>query len=153
MADPIQFDTRDLRGLERAAQKIDGIAKKQITPAVRKAMKPVLQAAKAKAPKDTRALSKALKLMGERSRTPGKKVYQVGPDKAKNDIFAKMSKAGKRSYYPASQEHGWRLPDGSKVPGKHYMRDAMDEKAPQVASDIVDNLMTEIEKEWTKRHG
>ena len=127
----IQFDSSDLRSLERAARKIDGIAKKQITPAVRKAMRPVLQAAKAKAPKDTRALSKSLKLMGERSREPGKKVYQVGPDKAKNDIVAKISVTGKRSYYPASQEHGWRLPDGSKVPGKHYMRDAMDEKAPQ----------------------
>ena len=149
----VQFDTRDLRNLERAARKIDGIAKKQITPAVRKAMKPVLQVAKSKAPKDTRALSKNLKLMGERSRTPGKKVYQVGLDKAKNDIFAKISTTGKRSYYPASQEHGWRLPDGSKVPGKHYMRDAMDEKAPQVASDIVDNIMTEIEKEWTRRNG
>lgn len=149
----IQFDSRDLRSLERAARKIDGITKKQITPAVRKAMRPVLQAAKSKAPKDTRALSKALKLMGERSRVPGKKVYQVGPDKAKNDIFAKISATGKRSYYPASQEHGWRLPDGSKVPGKHYMRDAMDEKAPQVASDIIDNLMGEIEKEWVRQNG
>lgn len=149
----ISFDSRDLRKLEKAARKIDGITKKQLTPAVRKAMKPVLQTAKTKAPKDTRALSKSLKLMGEKSRSPGKKVYQVGPDKTKNDIFAKISKAGKRSYYPASQEHGWTLPDGSKVPGKHYMRDAMDEKAPQVASDIVDNLMTEIEKEWTRRNG
>lgn len=153
MANPVRFDARDLRDLERAARKIDGIAKKQITPAVRKAMRPVLQAAKSKAPKDTRALAKSLKLMGERSRVPGKKVYQVGPDKAKNDIFAKISTTGKRSYYPASQEHGWRLPDGSKAPGNHYMRDAMDEKAPQVAIDIVDNIMTEIEKEWTRRNG
>lgn len=153
MANNITFNTRDLKNLEKAAKKIDGITKKQITPAVRKAMSPVLKIAKQKAPENTGNLKKALKLKGERTRTQGKKVYQVTIDKSKNDIFVKISKNGNRAYYPASQEHGFATVNGGRVDGKHYLRDAMDEKSPQLASNIIENVMKNIEKEWEKRYG
>ena len=154
MANSITFNARDIKNLEKAAKKIDGITKKQITPAVRKAMNPVLKAAKQKAPEDTGNLKKALKLKGERTCVQGKKVYQVTIDnKNKNDIFVKISKNGNRAYYPASQEHGFATVDGGRVDGKHYLRDAMDDKSPQLASDIVNNIMKNIEKEWQRRYG
>ena len=98
MANPVRFDARDIRDLERAARKIDGIAKKQITPAVRRAMKPVLQAAKAKAPKDTRALSKALKLMGERSQTPGKRFTRWDRTRPKTTFLPMKTYEKKRNW-------------------------------------------------------
>lgn len=66
----------------------------------------------------------------ERSATPGKVVYDVVFDAAMNDTFVKMSKAGKRYYYPASQEYGFRIGRGKKKPGLYYMRNTAIEYFP-----------------------
>ena len=58
----------------------------------------------------------------ERSATPGKVVYDVYMDEAMNDTFVKYSRAGKRYYYPASQEYGFRLKKGGRYPGRYYMK-------------------------------
>lgn len=152
----INIDIDDIRGLELAAKAIGGVTKKQLTPAVRKGMKPVLQAARDVAPVDTGALKKGIVLKGEKNKPPLKKVFQVTMDKKKNDIFVKgldESGEGKRAYYPASQEYGFLKKSGGKVPGKHFLQKAAEQQEDQLPDTIVDNLISEIQKEWTKKHG
>ena len=152
----VDMDTRDIRDLELAAKAIGGVTKKQLTPAVRKAMKPVLQAAREGAPVDTGALKKGIVLKGEKNKPPLKKVFQVTMDKKKNDVFVKGLDAdgeGKRAYYPASQEYGFLKKNGGKVPGKHFLKKAAEQQEDQLPDAIVDSLMGEIQKEWVKRHG
>lgn len=83
----------------------------------------------------------------ENSKYPGKIVRQVYMDAGKNDTFVKMSKSGKRYYYPASQEFGFDIarrstltpqqsavygvaPRRKRVPGKFFMNDTFIEYIP-----------------------
>lgn len=61
----------------------------------------------------------------EKSKTYGKVVNDVVFDAGMNDVFVKMSKSGKRYYYPASQEYGFRSRHRRRVPGRYFMRDAI----------------------------
>lgn len=153
----VDIDISDIRDLELAAKAIGGVTKKQLTPAVRKAMKPMLQAAREGAPVDTGALKKGIILKGERSKYPLKKVFQVTMDKKKNDVFVKGLDAdgeGERAYYPASQEYGFLKKDGSgKVPGKHFLKKAAEQQEAQLPDAITDELVGQIQKEWVKKHG
>lgn len=149
----VTIDASDFRKLEKSAKKIGGLAKKQITPAVRKAMRPVLADAKRKAPVDSGELQKGIVIKGEKSKVKLKKVYQVTMDAKKNDIFVKFSKGGQRSYYPASQEYGWKKTRGGKVQGKHYMAEAMIQNEDSFGRTVVSEVMKNVEKEWKKQHG
>lgn len=81
----------------------------------------------------------------ENSAYPGKVVRQVYFDHRMNDVFVKYSKSGKRYYYPASQEYGFRIarqsaapgatPKQTKVPGKYFMRDTEIEYAPAFVAE------------------
>lgn len=76
----------------------------------------------------------------EKTAVPGKVVREVYFDYNMNDVFVKYSKAGKRYYYPASMEYGFRIhtmtpskngrPRASRIPGKYFMRDSSIEFAP-----------------------
>lgn len=89
----------------------------------------------------------------EKSAYPGKIVRQVYMDVGMNDTFVKMAKNGKRYYYPASQEFGFRIsrhstltpqqpavygtsPRRSKVPGKFFMNDTFIEYVPVFTEDV-----------------
>lgn len=151
----VDIDISDIRDLELAAKAIGGVTKKQLTPAVRKAMKPVLQAARDAAPVDTGALKKGIILKGERSKYPLKKVFQVTTDRKKNDVFVKGLNAdgeGERAYYPASQEYGFLKKSGGKVPGKHFLKKAAEQQEAQLPDAITDELVGQIQKEWLKKH-
>lgn len=88
----------------------------------------------------------------ENSKYPGKIVRQVYMDAEMNDTFVKMTKNGKRYYYPASQEFGFRLsrrsmptPNHSaayrvavhkaRVPGKFFMNDTFIDYIPVFLKD------------------
>lgn len=90
----------------------------------------------------------------ENSKYPGKIVRQVYMDYAMNDTFVKMTKNGKRYYYPASQEYGFKIsgrttltPQQSsyyqvsarkkRVPGKYFMHDPFIEYVPVFEEDVV----------------
>lgn len=90
----------------------------------------------------------------ENSKYPGKIVRQVYMDYAMNDTFVKMTKTGKRYYYPASQEYGFKIsgrttltPQQSSayqvsarkktVPGKYFMHDTFNEYVPVFEEDVV----------------
>ena len=89
----------------------------------------------------------------EKSAYPGKIVRQVYMDSGMNDTFVKVTKNGKRYYYPASQEYGFRIsrrrtltpaqaaafrsaPRQAKVPGKYFMADTFVEYVPAFSADV-----------------
>ena len=84
----------------------------------------------------------------ENSKYPGKIVRQVYMDADMNDTFVKMTKNGKRYYYPASQEFGFRITyrkavtaqqaaaRKTRVPGKFFMNDTVIEYSPAFAEDV-----------------
>ena len=88
----------------------------------------------------------------ENSKYPGKIVRQVYMDAGMNDTFVKMSKSGKRYYYPASQEFGFDIarrstltpkqaaaysakPRRTRVPGKFFMNDTFIDYIPAFEKD------------------
>ena len=97
----------------------------------------------------------------ENSKYPGKIVRQVYMDAGMNDTFVKVSKAGKRYYYPASQEFGFRIarrstltpkqsavyraaPRRNRVPGKFFMSDTFIDYIPVFQKDaemLVDEVV------------
>ena len=93
----------------------------------------------------------------ENSKYPGKIVRQVYMDAGMNDPFVKVSKAGKRYYYPASQEFGFQIanrttlavrgpaaPRRNRVPGKFFMNDTFIDYIPafqKEAEDLVDKVV------------
>lgn len=96
----------------------------------------------------------------ENSKYPGKIVRQVYMDAGMNDTFVKVSKAGKRYYYPASQEFGFRIarrttltpkqaaayraaPRRNRVPGKFFMNDTFIDYLPVFQRDA-EQLVDEV---------
>lgn len=172
----VVFDAKDIKRLEHAIDAVGGIAKKQITPAVKGAMQPVLTKAKELAPVRTGKLRSALELKGERHRAPGKKGYQVTIPAKYNEDFVRHTSwysGNKRYYYPASMEYGFRIRKGGKVyrvgqgqssvkitkggvegryPGKKYMKTAMAESESELPHRIADGVVKEMEKQWIKKN-
>lgn len=135
---------RDLGRLERAPQ---AVASKS----ARAGASIALRAARRNAPADTGELKRGLKLKGERRTKPGKKVYDVMVDPAKNALFVKVSKAGKRSYYPASQEYGFITASGQYIPGFNYLKNAITDNSRQIGEKTVEVARREVEKILTRR--
>lgn len=97
----------------------------------------------------------------ENSKYPGKIVRQVYMDAGMNDTFVKMSRSGKRYYYPASQEFGFRIARRTtlnpkqtavyssasretRVPGKLFMNDTFIDYVPAFLKDaeaLVDKVV------------
>ncbi|MNW47999.1 hypothetical protein D3C74_253480 [compost metagenome] len=105
-----------------------------------------LRSARAKAPVDTGELKSGIILKRERRVKVGKAVYDVMMDPAKNDIFVKTTADGKRYYYPASQEYGYIAPDGSYIPGFHYLRDALEDNKTTIENKVIDTAKKTVEK-------
>lgn len=87
----------------------------------------------------------------EKSQYPGKIVRQVYMDAKMNDTFVKVTKNGKRYYYPASQEFGFRIANrtgsrAKRVPGKYFMKNTFVDYVPSFISDVhklVENVVDE----------
>ncbi len=146
MARKAKFEVEGLKELERTIRQLGKLPQKCVTPAAKKGARIALKAARAKAPWETGELSNGIVLKGERARKKGKKVYQVTLDPAKNDIFVKTTKDGKRYYYPASMEYGFITRDGGYSPGFHYLRDALVDNKTAIERTVVDELAKQIDK-------
>lgn len=84
----------------------------------------------------------------EKSKYPGKIVRQVYMDAEMNDTFVKVTKRGKRYYYPASQEFGFRIANRSgkrvkRVPGKYFMQNTFISYVPVFSQDA-EKLIDEV---------
>lgn len=131
--------------LEKSIKRLGKLPQKCVTKAARKGANVAFKNAKANAPVDEGDLKKGLVLKGEKVRVKGKKVYQVSFKKAMNDTFVKISKDGKRSYYPASMEYGYFARNGRYVPGYHYLRNSIEKNTKQIEKTTVDVLAKEID--------
>lgn len=125
--------------------------------AVQSSAEGYLALARSEAPKKTGDLARGIIVRPGFERTSGAKIVaEVCMDPDKNDRFVKISKAGKRYYYPASQEYGFRtrLSTGrygslAQVPGKYYMRTSAVEysaKHEQNVSAALDKYLEEEAK-------
>ena len=132
--------------LEKTIKKLGKLPQKCVTVAARKGAKIAQKSAKSNAPSDTGSLKKGIILKGEKSKKKGKKVYQTVMDPAKNDIFVKTSKTGKRAYYPASQEYGFQTSNGRYVPGFNFMKKSIEDNSSKIQNEIVNVLSKEIDK-------
>ncbi|WP_028609732.1 HK97 gp10 family phage protein [Paenibacillus harenae] len=132
--------------LESMIRQLEKVPQKVVTKAAQAGARIALRSAKADAPVDTGDLKSALVMKPERKRKPGKKMYNIKLDPAKNDLFVKESKAGKRSYYPASQEYGFKTVNGGYIPGYRYLRKSIEDNESAIESKIVDVAVREIDK-------
>ena len=158
----------DLRGLEKMVKMLDKAGQspqKAVTKAASKGITPVRKAIRGLVPVGaTGNLKKAIIRKAEKSRSRGKKVYEVTFDKAYNNVLQRPIKnpgaAGGKSdkaYYPASQEYGFltRSKGGgvSYVPGRYFMRRGAEQAQPQATEIIMDTMGKELDKLWqTAQH-
>jgi uncharacterized protein YabN with tetrapyrrole methylase and pyrophosphatase domain len=158
------FKIEGMKELEKAIKKLGQVPQKAVTPAARKAMNIAIKDARVKAPVDTGELKQGMKLIGEKAKSKGKKVYRIVFDRAKNDIFQKKHKVGTNNkvlkkkrgkikagaettgYYPISQEYGFFARNGRYIPGFHFVEKGLTENANKIEKTIVDEMGKRIDK-------
>ena len=131
-----------IRALSRASET-------QLDSVVRGSASVLAARIRANAPKKTGALRTGIinPSKPEKSVNPGKIVYDVIMDPEMNDTFVKITKAGKRYYYPASQEYGFRIGRAKRKPGLYYMRNTAVEfyqQHVQAVSEAVDTILEDL---------
>jgi hypothetical protein len=139
----------EISGLDNLIQLIEELEKvpqSVATKAARSGAQIDLTATKQDAPELDGWLKSSLKLVGEKTKTKGKKVYEITFDSAYNSKLVKISKTGKRSYYPVSQEFGWKYPNGGGHYGLQYMKNTAREKENEVEQKMVDVAQVAIQK-------
>lgn len=139
-------EIQGMKELERMFKQLEKVPQTVATKSARAGATIALRAARAKAPVDTGNLKSGIILKRERRVKVGKAVYDVMMDPAKNDIFVKTTKDGKRYYYPASQEYGFIAPDGSYIPGFRFMRNSLEDNARQIEQKVIDTAKKSVEK-------
>ena len=147
----IKFKIEGMRELERSLKKLGKVPQKHVTSSSRKAMNIVLKGSRANAPVDTGMLKKGIKLVGERAKVKGKKIYRVVFDRNMNDVFQKKNKEGKvTGYYPVSQEYGFFAKNGRYIPGYRFIHDSLADNTQKVEKTIVDEMKKRIDIEIVK---
>lgn len=146
MAKKVKFEVEGMKELEKTIRKLGQLPQKTVTPAAKKGATIALKSARGKAPWRFGDLANGIILKGEKLRKRGKKVYDVMMDPAKNDIFVKTTKDGKRYYYPASMEYGFITRDGGYVPGYHFLRDSLVDNKAEIERTVVQELAKRIDK-------
>ena len=129
-----------VRELEAILRQVGNAPAKALTKATKKGANIMLKATKQNAPSDTGKMKRSMKLRAEK-RKVGKKVYQII---YKDETLSKISRTGKRSFYPASQEHGWKLPNGRKVAPKNFQRNAMNANRSLIMETVIRELTNAI---------
>lgn len=123
---------------------VEALPQKCVNKSARNGAKISHKDAKNSAPFLTGALEEGIILKAEKTRKKGKKVYQVTIKD--NPEFIRVTEEGNRYYYPASQEYGFRLRNGGKVEGLHFLRNSIDKNNSKIESTMVQVLADEIDK-------
>lgn len=144
-------DISGMAELERTFKQLGKVPQTVATKSARAGATIAHKAAKNNAPEDKGDLKQGIIMKRERKRVAGKAVFDVMMDPAKNDIFVKISKDGKRSYYPASQEYGFLTVDGGYVPGYRFLKRAITEHDSQIERKILEVAGKEVDKALRKR--
>lgn len=82
----------------------------------------------------------------EKSSRAGKVVNDIVFDRGMNDSFVKISRAGKRYYYPASQEYGFRIGRTRRKPGLYYMRNTAAAYYAEHEQNVSEGIMEILEE-------
>lgn len=157
----IAINFSDMAKLNAALNRVERVPQRAVTKAAGKGATVVRKAVRGEVPVDTGALKRGIVRRPERSRTRGKKVYDLMFDPGMNDVFQKPIKdpgaAGgksKHGYYPASMEYGFltrSLGNGLQyVPGYHFMRKAAESSEFPAKQATIKAFTAELEKEWAK---
>ena len=129
--------------VRRLFEQVGRAPAKVLTKATRKGARIVQRAAKTNAPVDEGLLKRSIVLKAEKNKK-GKRVYQIVVKS--DERFVKISKSGKRSFYPASQEYGWTDQYGHYHPGYRYLRKAADNNQSSVRSVILSVMAEELDR-------
>jgi len=144
--------------LQKSIKKLGKVPQKHVTASSKKGMSIVLKQARANAPYDTGALKRGIKLVGEKAKVKGKKVYRIVFDRAMNDIFQKKNKEGKvTGYYPVSMEYGFYDKKGVYHQSSAntgwivgFIHSALNDNTQKVAQTIVGEMKKKIDDEIRK---
>jgi HK97 gp10 family phage protein len=139
-------EIRGMRELQQTIKELGKLPQKCVTKAARNGAKIAQKDAKINAPVDQGNLKRGIVLRPEKSRTQGKKVFQVTFNRNMNEFFVKVSKDGKRAYYPASMEYGYFAKNGRYIPGYRFMRKSIDNNEQLIEDAMIDVLAKEIDK-------
>jgi len=139
-----------MKELERAFKELGKVPQTVATQSARAGGRIALKAAKTNAPEDSGDLKRGIILKRERTRVKGKAVYDVMMDPAKNDVFVKTTKDGKRYYYPASQEYGFLTVDGGYVPGYRFLRRSIDDNKTVIEKKVLETAGKAVDKALRK---
>jgi hypothetical protein len=131
-----------IRELQQMLERGQRAPAKVLTKAAKMGAKIPLVVARQKAPVDTGKLKRGIRLFSEKRKT-GKKVYQLAFNRNMNDVFAKTYGNGKRAYYPASMEYGFKNNRGS-FQGLRFMREALQSQRSLVEQTIVNELASSL---------
>lgn len=147
----VKFKVEGMKELQKSLEKLGKVPQKHVTSSVKKGMNISYKAAKAKAPVDTGMLKKGIKLVGEKSKYKGKKVYRIVFDRAYNDVFQKPNKEGKiTGYYPVSQEYGFFAKNGRYIPGYRFIGNSLTSNVSRIEKTIVSEMKNKIDQEISK---
>jgi len=130
----------------RAFTALGKVPQSSATKAARAGASIARKAVKAGAPVDEGDLKNAIIMQQERRKKPGKAVFDVLVDPAKNAHFVKISKDGQRSYYPASQEYGFLTVDGEYVPGYRYFKKGVEDNADKIERKMLEVTSADIDR-------
>jgi HK97 gp10 family phage protein len=123
----------DIVGLDDVLKLLEEVntTSKHVTAASKAGAKIALNDAKANAPVDTGDMKRGIRMKPEKKRIRGKKVYRVGF--SDNPNFIKYSADGKKRYfYPTIVEYGYVAKNGKVVPGRAFLRDAIDKNRERI---------------------
>jgi HK97 gp10 family phage protein len=147
----VNFKIEGMKELEKKFKELGKVPQKHVTAASKKGMNISIKEAKANAPYDTGALKKGIKLVGEKSKLKGKKVYRIVFDREMNDVFQKKNEEGEVvAYYPVSQEYGYFTKDGKYIPGFRFIRDSLTDNVSKIEKTIVSTMKKKIDQEIAK---
>lgn len=143
-------EIKGMKELERAFRELGKVPQTTVTKAAKAGASIAWKSAKAKAPVDIGELQGGIILKAEKRTRAGKKVYDIMMNPAKNAVFVRMTKDGKRYYYPAAQEFGYMLVNGGYMPGLHFLRNSLTHNKEAIEQKVIEVALTAIDKAWGK---
>lgn len=147
----VNFKIEGMGELKKSLKKLGEVPQKHVTTSARKGMNIALKQSRSTAPYLSGDLKKGIKLVGERPKPKGKKVYRIVFDRAMNDIFQKPNKEGKiTGYYPVSQEYGFFARDGRYIPGFRFIHASLTDNVSKIEKTIVNEMKKKIDAEIAK---
>lgn len=154
------MDTSDIENLEKCIWRIGKLPQKCVNSAARQGARVLLLKAKQNAPYESGNLEKGMILVGERSKTKGKKGYQVTFARDMNDVFQKPIKnpgayggKSKSGYYPASMEYGFKLSGKRRREGEYFMQGAIESEEGAARNAVNKTLIEKLDNEFLKKVG